>query len=392
MIRSLRELQDLRGKRVVIRSDFNVDVDASGHIIDRTRIERALPTYRYLIDRGAIVIALTHLGRPEGKIDPALSTKPIAEELSQLLALPVTHIEATIGERVAKTLQGAKPGSVYLLENVRFAKEEQENDPVFAKQLAELGEIFIADEFGVAHRDDASTTGIAKILPTYAGLLMEEEMKNLDVFRENPPRPSVLVIGGAKLVDKIKLIRASLNHADHILIGGALFATFFAAAERPVGASKVEDEVMQDALATLHESLRSPHKIVLPVDVVVASGVDQPARIKNITEIEKNDIIYDIGPRTIELFQAVISQAKSLVLNGAMGLFEKPAFSHGTETVFRAVADSEAYTIAGGGETIMALNQWKLAPKINFISTGGGAMLSYLDGSPMPGITIIPNS
>ena len=378
---------DVKGKKVLVRVDFNVPIK-DGKVTDDTRITAALPTIQYLLDNGAAVILCSHLGRPKEGPDPAYSMKPVAEHLATLISAPVKFAEDCIGPVAEKAAAELKPGEVLVLENTRFHPEETKNDPAMAKALASLADLYVNDAFGSAHRAHASTAGVAEYLPSAAGFLMEKEIRYLGNAIANPVRPFVAILGGAKISDKIGVINNLLTKADKILIGGGMANTFLAAKGYQMGDSLVEAEVIDQAKELLE---KSEGKLVLPVDLVIADAFDAEANKKVIPvgDVPAGWRVLDIGPETVKAFGAEIASAGTVVWNGPMGVFEFPRFAEGTYGVAKAVANSKAISIIGGGDSVAAINQSGLSDKITHISTGGGASLEMLEGLELPGVALL---
>jgi len=378
---------DVKGKRVLVRVDFNVPIK-DGVVGDDTRVRAAIPTIDYLLEHGAAVILMSHLGRPKGGPDPKYSMKPVAEHLAKLLGKPVAFASDCIGEVAEKAAKALKPGDVLVLENTRFHPEEEKNDPEMAKKLASLADVFVNDAFGSDHRAHASTEGVAHFLPAVAGFLLEKEIKYLGRAITDPKHPFVVIMGGAKISDKIGVIKNLLTKADTILIGGGMANTFFKAQGYPMGDSLVEEE----AIATAQELLKEGGmKLRLPIDVVLGDKFEADAATKTMAvgPIPQGWRILDIGPETVKAYGKVISGAGMVVWNGPMGVFEFPAFAEGTYGIARAVAESKAISIVGGGDSVAAIQQSGLADKITHISTGGGASLEMLEGLELPGVAAL---
>lgn len=384
--KTIRDI-DVKGKKVLVRVDFNVPLKDGG-VGDDTRIRAALPTIQYLLDNGAAVILCSHLGRPKGGPDPKYSMKPVADYLSGLLKKPVAFAADCIGPDAEAAAKVLKPGDVLLLENTRFHPEEEKNDMGMAKQLASLADLFVNDAFGTAHRAHASTEGVTHFLPGVAGFLLEKEIKYLGQAVAEPKRPFVTIMGGAKISDKIGVIKNLLSKADAILIGGGMANTFFKAEGYPVADSLVEDE----ALETAKELLKiGGSKLRLPVDVVLGDKFDAEAATKTIAvgPIPEGWRILDIGPETIKAYGKVIEAAGTVVWNGPMGVFEFPKFAVGTYGIAKEVAASNAISIIGGGDSVAAIQESGLSDKITHISTGGGASLEMLEGLELPGVAAL---
>lgn len=389
-IRSVKNV-DVADRKVLVRVDFNVPLE-DGKVADDTRIKATLPTLRYLIDHRAKVILLTHLGRPEGKSDPELKLDPVAKELSKLLTKEVKKLDDCIGDEVEKAVHELPSGHVLLLENTRFHPEETANDPEFCKKLAALGDILVIDSFGTAHRKHASTYGIAEHLPAYGGFLIEKEVDALSALMKDVPRPFTMIMGGAKIETKIGLMKKFITQADHFLVGGGLANTFLAAKGYNVGESLCETDKLDIAQEIMIEAETLKDEFHLPNDVLVADEAKEDA---STLDIPVDDIIgdmkvFDIGRQTIERFEEVIKKSKTIVWNGPMGLFEMDNFSRGTRHVAVAVAKADAKTIIGGGDTIDAVKEFGInLDDFSHVSTGGGAMLQFLEGTSLPGIEII---
>jgi phosphoglycerate kinase len=385
--RSVRDL-DVRDKRVLVRVDFNVPVK-DGEVTDDTRIRRALPTIRYLLEEGARPILISHLGRPKGEPDPKYAMDPVAARLQELLGEPVKKLDAAVGPEVEEALEDWDGRGVVLLENSRFYPGETSNDPEFAGQLAALADLYVNDAFGAAHRAHATTVGVAERLPAAAGLLMEEEIDYLDKVLKDPERPFVAILGGAKVSDKLGVIESLLATADSLLIGGAMCFTFFKAQGYEIGNSLVEDDYLEEAKRLMEEA---GDRLVLPGDVVVAEAMeDAESETVPVDGIPVGKMGLDIGPKTVDLFSEHISGASTIFWNGPMGVFEIDAFAKGTEGVARAVAESGATSVVGGGDSVAAVNKLGLEDRMSHISTGGGASLEYVEGKELPGIAVLPD-
>lgn len=378
---------DVRGKKVLVRVDFNVPI-SDGKVGDDTRIQAALPTIKYLLENNAAVILCSHLGRPKGEVKPELSLKPVAEYLGTLIDAPLKFAEDCIGEKAEKAAAALEPGQVLVLENTRFHAGEKKNDPDMAKQLASLAELFINDAFGTAHRAHASNTGVADYLPAAAGFLLEKEIKYLGNAIADPERPFVAILGGAKVSDKIGVIENLLEKADRILIGGGMANTFFKAQGYEMADSLVEDDVI-DVAKTLLD--KAGGKLVLPVDVVIADAFEADAddKVMDVGDVPAGWRILDIGPRTVKAFEDIIERAGTVVWNGPMGVFEFDKFARGTFDIAETMAKSKAVGIVGGGDSASAMRKAGLEDKITHISTGGGASLEMLEGKTLPGLAAL---
>ena len=379
----------LEGKRVFIRVDFNVPLDGCGHITDTTRIENAAPTITYAAQRGAKVIIASHLGRPKGKADQRYSLSPVARQLAGILGKPVAMAEDCIGPKVAEKIDGMKEGDILLLENLRFHPGEEANDASFSMELASMADVYINDAFGAAHRAHASTEGITRYMDVVGiGFLMKREIDSLERFTANPERPSIMVLGGAKVSDKIGIIGHLLNEVNTLLIGGGMAYTFLMAEGVEVGKSMVEADQVDQALRTVSEANRKGVKFLLPIDHVVGDRFDPKATKKIVPNggIPSEWVAMDIGPKTARIFSDEIKEAKTIVWNGPMGVFEMEAFAKGTISIAKAIAQSKAFSIVGGGDTVAAVKMAGVADSISHISTGGGAVLEFLEGKGLPGI------
>ncbi len=388
MKKTIRDIE-VEGKRALVRVDFNVPL-AEGQVTDDTRIRAALPTIRYLLEHGAKVILMSHLGRPRGKVMGELRLDPVADRLAVLLNKPVVKLDDCVGPAVEKVIARMQPSNVVLLENTRFHPGEKANDPAFAKQLAALADVFVNDAFGAAHRAHASTVGVAQHLPAVAGFLMEKEITFLGQALAAPEHPFVAILGGAKVSGKIGVIDSLLAKVDVLLIGGGMANTFLKAQGCQVGQSFLEDESLEVAGETLE---RAGEKLVLPVDVVVADrfSAEANSKVVPVDQVPEDWAILDVGPATVELFKGKLAGAKTVVWNGPLGVFEFPKFAAGTEAIARILAESEATTIIGGGDSAAAVRQAGLADaaSLTHISTGGGAALQFLEGKELPGVAAL---
>ena len=378
---------DVNGKKVLVRVDFNVPLK-DGVVGDDTRIRGALPTIQYLLDNGAAVILCSHLGRPKGERDPQYSLAPVAEYLKGLVSNPVYFADDCIGESAQKAAAELKPGEILVLENTRYYKGEEKNDLDLAKGLADLADLYVNDAFGTAHRAHSSTEGVTHFKPGVAGFLLEKEIQYLSSAVEDPKRPFVAILGGAKISDKIGVIKNLLNKADKVLIGGGMANTFFAAQ----GYDMADSLVQEEAIDTAKEILASgSDKLVLPVDMVIANAFDNGAekQVVDTGDVPAGWRVLDIGPKTVECYSKLVADAATVVWNGPMGVFEMPEFAKGTFAVAKAVADSNAISIIGGGDSVAAIQESGLADKVTHISTGGGASLEMLEGIVLPGVAAL---
>jgi len=384
---------NVKDKKVLMRVDFNVPLDANGNITDDTRIIAALPSIRYIIKNGGIAILMSHLGRPKGKKNPSMSLAPTAKRLSELLGKPVKFIHDCVGPEAEKGVAELKPGDVAILENLRFYDAEEKNDPEFAKSLAKLGDIYVNDAFGTAHRAHASTEGVNKYFKQCAtGYLMMKEIKFLhDELLENPKKPLIAILGGAKVSDKIGVVKKLLEKVDTLIIGGGMAYTFLKAQGKKIGSSICEDDQLETARAIIADAKKRGVNLLFPDDYVVADKFDNDANQKIVSPdgIENGWMGMDIGPKTIEKFSKSLKGAGTIFWNGPLGVFELPNFAKGTMEVAKAVADSGAVTVIGGGDSVSAINQSGLADKISHISTGGGASMEYLEKGELVGINAL---
>jgi len=382
ILKTIRDI-DVEDKRVLVRADFNVSLDVEGGVVDDFRIRATIPTIKLLMEGGAKIILMSHLGKPLKTQNHSLSLKPIAQRLSELINKKVILAPDCVGSEVERLVSEIAAGDVLLLENLRFHAEEEGGDADFARRLAALGEIYVNDAFAVCHRPHASVSAITKFLPSYAGLLLAKEVEVLLKVIQNPERPLVVIVGGAKISTKIKLIKKFLSVADQVIVGGALVNNILQVQGMAVGRSLVEPE----AAEAIKELQLTSNKIHIPVDTVVSENTSGQAavRLAPVGKTGQKELILDIGPETEELFSEIIAQGKTVLWNGPMGFFETPAFAHGTEAIAQAVAKA-SYSVIGGGETVAFVEKLGLVDKFSFVSTGGGAMLEFLSGETMPGL------
>ena len=388
--KSIKDI-DIKNKKVLVRVDFNVPQDGKLNITDDTRIRAAVPTIKYAVDKGSRVILMSHLGRPKGGPEPKYSLKPAAERLSQLIGKPVAMAPDCVGSEVKKIVAAMKPGDIVLLENLRFHKEEEANDPDFSKELASLGDVYVNDAFGTAHRAHASTEGVTRYLPSVSGFLVQKEIEYFEKAVANPAKPYIAILGGAKVSDKIEVIKNLMNKVDALLIGGGMAYTFLKAQGVDIGNSKLEADKVGLASQILSEAQKKKVKILLPVDHVVADKVDagQNAKIIDGAAIPGGMLGLDIGPKTTAEFEKQLRGAKTIIWNGPLGVFEIDKFDKGSRAIARFISGLKATSIIGGGDTAAAVAKFGLANKMSHISTGGGASLEYLEGKTLPGIAAL---
>ncbi|WP_296561439.1 phosphoglycerate kinase [uncultured Acetobacterium sp.] len=384
---------DLRGKKVLMRADFNVPLDENGVITDETRITAALPTINYILEQGGALILMSHMGRPKNQPNPKYSLEPVAKKLSELLKKEVIFNDdaAVTGSLTVAAAAGLKAGDVMLLQNTRFRAEEEKNDQGFSKELAQLGDLFVNDAFGTAHRAHASTVGIAEFLPGVSGFLIQKELDFMGKALDKPERPFVAILGGSKVSDKIGVINNLLEKVDTLIIGGGMAFTFLKAQGYEIGKSLLEEDKMDLANELVAKAKAKGVNLLLPVDVVAAEtfAADAPFVVVDINAIPANTLGLDIGPVSAAAFTKVIAEAKTVIWNGPMGVFEMPAFAKGTEAVAKAMSDSDAITIIGGGDSAAAVKILGYEDGMSHISTGGGASLEFLEGKKLPGIEIL---
>ncbi|MGB4505285.1 MAG: phosphoglycerate kinase [Syntrophaceticus sp.] len=380
---------DVSGKKVLVRVDFNVPLDDQGKVADDTRIKATLPTIKYLVDKGAKVILMSHLGRPKGKVVEKLRLDDVARRLEELLGSEVKKVDDCIGPQVAKAVEELKQGEVLLLENLRFHPGEEKNDPDFAKSLASLADLYVNDAFGTAHRAHASTVGVAEYLPAAAGLLMEKEIKVLGSILFDPAHPFVAVLGGAKVADKIGVLQNLVNKVDAILLGGGIANTFLKAKGLELGDSLVDDEHLEFAKKFLVVAKERDVRVELPLDLVIASSEGNSVQVVDSGSVPANWKALDIGPRTADLYSRLIKEAKTAFWNGPMGVFEKDEFAHGSEMIAKALCEPGLISVVGGGDSLAVLEKYGLTGQVTHASTGGGASLEFLEGRELPGVAVL---
>ncbi|HEY7738833.1 MAG TPA: phosphoglycerate kinase [Candidatus Limnocylindria bacterium] len=384
---------DVRGKRVFLRADLNVPLD-DGRITDDTRIRASLPTLVYLLEQGAIVIMASHLGRPHGKVNDAYRLKPVADRLSQLLRRPVRMTGDALGPGVQDAVNKLRPGDLLLLENLRFHAGEEANDPAFAEALAGFADVYVNDAFGSAHRAHASTEGITHFLPAVAGILMEREVNALSRLLDKPPRPFHTVIGGAKISDKLNVLKVLVGRCQAILVGGGMANTFLAAKGLEMGKSLVETEQLENAAKIIAEARRRRMRLILPTDVLVAAQVHHraPREVVSVNAVPKDWMVVDIGPQTVGKYREALQAARTIFWNGPMGIFEVVPFAEGTNAIAQAIAERTkkgVVTVVGGGDSVAAVQQLRLSDMMSHVSTGGGASLEFVEGRTLPGVAAL---
>lgn len=391
-LKTIRDI-DMKGKRVLVRVDFNVPLDDLGKVADDSRLVATVPTIRYLLDQGARVILMSHLGRPKGKVNDKLRLTGVARRLGELLGVPVKKVDDCVGPAAAAAVQLLQPGEVLLLENLRFHPEEEANDREFARQLASLGEVYVDDAFGTAHRAHASTTGVAEFLPSAAGFLMEKEITMLGRILTNPAHPFTAVLGGAKIADKIGVLEKLAEKVDQLLLGGIMANTFLRAEGNALGDSLVDDSHLDFARDFIQRARGRGVTVELPVDLVIApasrSGGQPEIRVVAPGVVPAGWQALDIGPQTIERFKQAIARSKTVFWNGPLGLFEEPAFARGSEAIARAIAQPGLISVVGGGDSLAVLEKVRLAGQVTHASTGGGASLEFLEGRELPGVAVL---
>lgn len=381
---------DIKGKRVLIRADFNVPLDDSLNITDDMRIKSSLPTIRYALENGGSVVLMSHLGRPKGEVKDKMRLDPVSSRLKELLGKEVTKLDDCVGANVKDAVKNSKTGDIVLLENLRFHKEETKNEPDFAKELAGLGDIFINDAFGTCHRAHASTEGVAKYLPSGSGFLVEKEIAYFERLLRNPEKPYVAILGGAKVSDKIEVLNRLMESVDTILVSGAMAYTFLRSIGVNVGSSKLEKDKLELAKEIIDKAEKKNVRLVLPTDHIIADKIDNSANAREVTgDIPDGWIGLDIGKETVKKFKEILKSAKTVIWNGPVGFFEMAKFSGGTKAIAKFLADLDCTTVIGGGDTAAAVMQLGLGDKMSHISTGGGASLEYLEGKELPGIAAL---
>lgn len=388
--KSIKDI-DVSGKRVLMRVDFNVPLDEKLNITDDTRITAVLPTIKYLLEKNAKLILMSHLGRPKGKVKDEFRLTPVAERLSQVLGKRVVKLNDCVGSEVEEKTKAMKEGDVVLLENVRFYPEEEKNDPAFSKKLASMGDLFVNDAFGSCHRAHASVEGVTKYLPAVAGFLLEKEIEYFEKILKNPAKPFSLILGGAKVSDKIEVIKNMLPLVNFIFIGGAMAYTFLRSRRIWAGSSRVEEDKIDLASSIFEDAVKTKTSIILPEDHIVADKISEDANVRHIDDIAIPDgsIGLDIGPKTIEKFKTILEGSKTIVWNGPLGFFEFAPFKKGTEEIANFITGFDATTVIGGGDTAAAITQLGLKNKVSHVSTGGGASLEYMEGKKLPGVAAL---